>query len=170
MSDSEQPEIDAAVDLFVHGAKTLSVGHYLNDNRISLKGLTILRKAAGALDELCGRDPLLRLLDDPNDFVRTVAAAGVWQSHTERARAVMEDVQRLSITEAGMLACTILLFHGRHNPVSSDPRYMGLHEDENGVDQWHDPAFRGRALSGELPSTFARRSHGTAIEQGRKHS
>jgi hypothetical protein len=157
MSDNERPDIEAAVDLFVRGAKTLSAGSYLDNNELCLKGLSIIRDAVETLDAANGRDPLLRLLDDPNDFVRTVAAAGLWQSHTARARGVIEHVDRYSITEASMLAMKILMFHGRYNPVGSDPRYASLYEDENGVDCWQDLALRVRALRGELPETFARK-------------
>lgn len=90
----------------------------------------------------------------------------MWQSHTQRARQIIEDVKRRSITEAGMLALKILMYHGRYNPVVSDPRYMGLHEHENGVDQWHDPAFRERAFWGQLPSTFARKSDASSMPRG----
>lgn len=57
MSNTERPEIDAVVDLFVHGAKTLSVGSYLNDNKVCLKGLAIIREAVGSLDRVSGARP-----------------------------------------------------------------------------------------------------------------
>ena len=170
MSDEKKPEIEAAVDLFIHGAKTLSAGSYLDNNKICLKGLEIIKKAVQALDAASGRDPLLRLLDDPDDFVRTVAAAGLWQSHTDRARSVIEHVDRYSITEASMLAMKILMFHGRYNPVVSDPRYQGLHEDEDGVDRWQDPAFRERAFAGQLPSTFERKQDVYSPQRGGEQS
>ena len=159
MSMRSPSTIDDAVDLFVEGAKRLGVGSYLNDNKVCLQGLAIIDQAVRTFDARSpnGRDPLLNRLDDPDEFVRTVAAAALWQSHTERARGVIEHVDQRGITEATMLAWKILRFQGRYNPVCSDPRYEGLHDDENGVDRWHDPVFRERAFWGQLPNTFARK-------------
>lgn len=168
MSDDPQASIEDAIDRFVHGAKTLQAGYYLDQNPICRKGIEIIRKAVKALDDVSpsGRDPLLRLLDDPHEIVRTVAAAGLWQSHTDRARKVIEHVDKYGITEAHMLAYKILRYHGRYNPVASDPRYQGLHEDEDGIDRWHDPEFRERAFWGQLPSTFARKPDAALLRQG----
>lgn len=160
MSTHPSMTIADAVALFADGAKRLGLGSYLNDNKICRQGLAIIDKAVRALDatSASGRDPLLDRLDDPDEFVRVVSAAALWQSHTDRARNVIEHVDRNGITEAHMLAWKILRFQGRYNPVCSDPRYAGLHDDENGVDRWHDPVFRERAFWGKLPNTFARKT------------
>ena len=161
---SDDQDLSDAIQLFIHGAKTLHVGHYLDSRAMERKGLKIIDTAAEMIDtkSQTGREPLLPLLEHPDEGVRTVAAGALWQSHTDVARKVLERVKDTSIGEAGGVAMKILMFHGRSNPVRSDPLYEGLHDDENGINCWSDPAFRERAFWGQLPSTFARRGDGNA--------
>ena len=158
----EHDSLDEMVARFVHGARTLHVGYYLDIRAVERKGLKIIGIAARQIDATSpeGRDLLLPLLDHDEEGVRVVAAAALYQSHTERAIAVLQHVDRFGITEASGLAMKILMFHGRLNPCPSDPRYVGLYEDENGVDHLGDQAFRLRAYRGQLPNQFARKAEG----------
>ena len=157
MSELAHQAIDDAVDLFIHGAKTMLAGRFLDVQALYMKGLGAVDKAVETLDTVNpnGRDPLLPLLEHTDEMVRTVAGAALWQSATDRARKAIEEVDRYGITEASMLAWKILFFHGRYNVVSSDPRYEGLYDGEHDEKKCLDPAFNARALRGELPATFA---------------
>jgi hypothetical protein len=156
----QRTELKDTVDRFVHGAKTMLVGRFLDVEPLFEKGLNIVKDATRMLDltSESGRDPLLPLLDHQDEMVRTVAGAALWQAHTDRARKTIEDVDNYGITEASMLAWKILFFHGRYNPIPSDPGYDGLYDGDHDPKRFHDPAFSARALRGELPGTFARRT------------
>ena len=155
MSDVAREAIESAVELFVHGAKTMLAGRFLDIQALYMKGLKIARGAVQTLDKTNpnGRDPLLPDHDD--EMVRTIAGAALWQSATDRARAAIEDVDKHGITEASMLAWKILFFHGRYNPILSDPRYEGLYDGDHDERRGLDTALKARALRGELQATFA---------------
>ncbi len=141
-------DLNDAIQLLVHGAKALHVGYYLDHRDLEKKALKTIRRAIDSIDAIspCGRDVLLPLLDHRDEGVRVVAAAGVWQSHPDLAIPLLEKIELCSITEAGPLAMTVLLFDGRKNPCGSDPRFPSLYEDENGVYRWHEEAFQSEML------------------------
>lgn len=160
MKETQASSAVDAVDSFIHGAKTMLAGRFLDIQPLYEKGLAIVKDATHVLDAISssGRDPLLPLLDHEDEMVQTIAGAALWQSHTDRARKTIEHVDRHGITEASILAWKILLFHGRYNPVPSDPGYDGLYDGDHDRQRFHDPKFSARALSGELPATFARKA------------
>ena len=159
MKDPQQLETADAVVRFIHGAKTMLAGRFLDIQSLYERGLAIVKDATCVLDANSpgGRDPLVVLLDHEDEMVQTISGAALWQSHTDRARKAIEHVDRHGITEASMLAWKILLFHGRYNPVPSDPRYEGLYDGDHDAGRCLDPEFNARALRGQLPATFARK-------------
>ncbi len=128
MKQENLPEIAEALNALIKGAEIQHLGDFFHDNKMTNRGLEMIGDAIDLIDARSpvGRDVLLPLLDYPDVNVRVTAAGGLWQSHHDRAVAVLQDIEDTCHTEAGMTAALVLVSKGTMAACGSDPRFKVL--------------------------------------------
>ena len=125
MNSENSPEIAEALKSLRKGAEIHHTGIFFHDNKIIGEGVDMIRAAIDVIDtrSSSGRDVLLPLLEDSDANVRVTAAGALWQSHHERAVAVLQQIEDTCHTEAGITAVFVLVSKGTLAACGSDPRF-----------------------------------------------
>jgi hypothetical protein len=110
---SEDARVDALVMKFVEGTKLYFEGLSIFDNKRQSKGVKKLRGAAMALDEIgTGRhDALARLLDSDDPELCVMAAGYLMKVMPERALALAQKVEDMTLGHISFVATTLLFAH-----------------------------------------------------------
>ncbi len=118
-------DIAEALEAIMKGAGIQHTGDFFHDEEMTNKGLDMIAAAIGVIDAKSptGRDVLLPLLDHRDANVRVTAASGLWQSHHERAVAVLKEIEETCETEAGLTAAMVLVTKGKLSSCGPDPRF-----------------------------------------------